>query len=150
MKIRMMLTACLAAVALAGCAAIQELVDGGGGASELAVTYATLKYIEDAGNDDLQIAKASRVKAIALQVQEVAHGGDVTIAALQAYVMNQLPENMSPADRYLANALVLAIVAQLDERVAEGVLDPESLLAVDKLLGWVVNACDFFVPAPPG
>lgn len=148
MRIQNAIAACIAAISLTGCGTLQELIDGGGGAQELAVTYATLKYIEHAGSDDLQIAKAARVKAIALEVQEVAHGGDVTIAALEAYVMNQLPEDMSPADRYLAAQLVNAIVLQLDDRVAEGVLDAEELVAVDRLLGWVVNACDFFAPAP--
>lgn len=149
MKIGNIVLALAASLVLAACATLQEYIDGGGGTAELTVTFATLKYIEDAGNEARQVERAVRVAAVAEEVREVAKGEEVTIAALEAFVMGKLPEDLSPADRYLATNLVGVLVMQLQDRVDGDVLDPDELLAVDQLLGWVVNATAFFVPVEP-
>lgn len=148
MKVRLLI--CAAVLALSGCSAMQEFLDQNGGTAELGVTYATLKYIEKAGEEDAQIARAVRVRLVAEDVKEAARGDAVTVEALKAYVMGKLPSDLSPADRFLADALVSALVLELQDRIGEGApdLDDDDLLALDLVLGWVINATSYYAPAP--
>lgn len=148
MKLRLMIAALAASITLAGCTALQNFLDSNGGTAELGVTYATMKYIEKAGDVDAQIARATRVRLVAEDVKETARGDSVTVEALKAYVMGRLPADLSPADRFLADALIEALVAELQQRVGIGVLDADQLLVVDTLLEWVIKATTYYAPAP--
>lgn len=114
--------------------------------AKLGVTYATLKYIEKAGDPVAQAERAADVRRVAEDVRVVASGEAVTVAALEAAALAQLPDSLSPADRFLATALIQAAVAELQVRVGEGVLDPEKKLQVEAVLAWVVEATNYFVP----
>lgn len=134
-------------LALSGCTSVQNFLDGGNGASKLVVQYATLKYIGRAGDEAAQAARALRVQSVVDEVREVAHGDDVYISTLVNYVTAKLPNDLDAADRLLATALIGAVAQELEARVGDGVLDPEKLIAVDTLLGWVIDAAKL-IPAP--
>ena len=114
--------------------------------AKLGVTYATLKYIEKAGDSAAQSERAASVRRVADAVREVATGEAVTVAALEAAALAQLPDSLSPADRFLATAVIQSAVAELQVRVGEGVLDPEKKLQVEAVLSWVVEATNYYVP----
>jgi type IV pilus biogenesis protein CpaD/CtpE len=106
-----------ALVLLAGCSsnpsARDEALIG------LTVQYATAKYIEgrqESRENIVRIATAARALV----------GGDAsaTLLTLQEYVGGELDKlSLSPADRVLANALVQLVVAELQAKVGEGLID---------------------------
>jgi hypothetical protein len=125
---------------LTGCSALKDL-GGVNSEARIFVTYATLKYIGDA---DDPAGKAAKVRDVAEQVRAAARGESVTIEALKALVMARLPADMDPADRFVAGELVNVLAARLAEGVGDGVLDPEKLVAVDQLIGWVIDATAYY------
>jgi type IV pilus biogenesis protein CpaD/CtpE len=102
----------------------------------LAVQYATAKYIEEKpGSAENIVRVAEGVKALV--------GGDAsaTLVTLQEYVGQELTKlELSPADRVLANALVNLVVAELQAKVGEGLLEPDQRVRVAKILDLVIAA----------
>lgn len=100
----------------------------------LTVQYATAKYIENKPSSRKEIvAVAETVKA--------AIGGDTaaTLLTLQEVVSSELDKlSLSPADRVLANALVNLIVAELQVKVGEGVLDASQRVRIATILDLVI------------
>jgi type IV pilus biogenesis protein CpaD/CtpE len=102
----------------------------------ITVQYATAKYIE---------RKPSSRKSI-IYVAEAAKavvGGDatVTLLTLQEFVSGELDKaGLSAADRVLANALVSLIVAELQAKVGEGLIEPDQRVRVAKILDLVIAA----------
>jgi len=115
-------------------------------AAHLAVSYATAKYIEKGGAG--APARAQRVIDVADAIEAAATGESVTIAALKALVLAKLPGSLSPADRVLANALIDAVLAELEARIGDGVLKPDQLVKVREVLKWVREGASQFVPPP--
>jgi hypothetical protein len=105
--------------------------------TRLAVQYAAVKFVR---SDDDPAAKAAKVRAVIEEVRAAAKGESSTVAALKVFVAAKLPADMLPEDRLLANALIDAVSAELEARVGDGVLDPEKLVKVDVVLGWVSEA----------
>lgn len=129
----------LLALFLSGCASLEKHEN----TAKLAVTYAALKYVEQAGDASAQSARAAKIRSLVEEVRGVAKGDSVTVAALQAYVLGKLPAGLSPADRYLAHALVQAVAEELQERVGGGLLSEEQLLQVELILGWIIEAAGY-------
>jgi type IV pilus biogenesis protein CpaD/CtpE len=100
----------------------------------IAVQYATAKYIEQKpGSAENIVRVAEGVKALV--------GGDATatLITLQEYVGSELDKlSLSPADRVLANALVQLIVAELQAKVGEGLLEPDQRVRVASILDLVI------------
>ena len=124
--------------ALAGCAS-------GPGVSEntarLAVTYATMKGIEQ-GLDPV------RTRAVAESAKAVISGEAVTLTGLQEAISTELAGlDLSPADRMLASLLVSTIAQELQARIGTGVLDPEQKVKVAEVLQWVIDATYLGAPA---
>jgi hypothetical protein len=134
--------AALVAATLPAC----KTIDQHQASASLVVKYATMKVIEQAGATDAQFARATRIRSIAADVEKFAGGEAVTIAALEAAVRAQLPSDLSPADRFLADALVQSVVQELQARVGSGLLNPEQLLQVRQVLGWVIEATSYVAP----
>lgn len=105
--------------------------------TKLAVQYAAIKFVRA---DDNPAEKAARVRAVIEEVRAVAKGESASVAAIKAFVQAKLPADMLPEDRLLANALIEAVSAELEARVGDGVLDPEKLVKVETVLGWVSEA----------
>ncbi len=130
---KLLLAVVFAAVA-SGCATFRDNQP----AARLAVTYATLKVIE--GGDD-QVARAQKILDIANDAKHFLDGDAVTLSALEQAVRDRLAaEELSPADRLLADALVLTIAAELRERIGQGALGAEQRVTVSTVLDWVTQA----------
>jgi hypothetical protein len=102
----------------------------------ITVQYATAKYIEDRPESRENIVRvATAAKALV--------GGDAsaTLLTLQEFVGGELAKiELSPADRVLANALVNLIVAELQAKVGEGLLEPDQRVRVANILDLVIAA----------
>jgi len=127
---------------LSGCASLSAFLDSLG-EQKLAVQYATMKYIESAGDDQAQAARAARVRVVVDQV-EVRLTDSASIGALRALVESKLPADLPASDRLLAGALLDAVVAELEGKVDDGLLGPDELLAVQRVLGFVRDATAYF------
>lgn len=136
------LLAVFALMALTGCSQLSAFIDSLG-EQKLAITYATLKYIEKAGDAQAQAERAARVLNVVDQV-DASLGDVVTVAALQAFVESKLPADLPASDRLLASALVGVIVAELEGKIDDGELDPEEQLAVKRVLSFVRDATAYF------
>ena len=139
MKAFCMLIVC---AALAGCAQLSSFVSSIG-EQDVAVQFATLKYIESAGNAQAQAERAVKVRAVVDEV-EVRLSDAVTAAALRALVESRLPANLPPSDRLLAGALIDAVVAELEGKFDDGVLDPNQVIALRSVLNNVREATSYF------
>jgi hypothetical protein len=115
-------------------------------AAQVAVQYATGKFVEAAGPSvDARLARARQVKAVAEQLRAVASSDSATIAALHELAMVQVAKaSLAPADRLLANTLVDIAVQELSARVSTGALNAEARVAVTRLLDWVVAAASAY------
>jgi len=136
MKILLFLTA----LALSGCATINGLTASQGVIFNQTVEFATAKYISQAGPGGVgntagpaQLARAQRVKAIALEIQGL-DTGTVTIAQLQATVQADIAK-LSPPDQILANGLLQVVVDNLGVQTQTGLLNT----AVQAQINLVMN-----------
>jgi uncharacterized lipoprotein YajG len=102
----------------------------------LTVQYATAKYIEERPQSrETIVSVATAAKAIV--------GGDATatLLTLQEFVSGELDKaGLSAADRVLANALVSLIVAELQAKVGEGLIEPDQRIRVANILDLVIAA----------
>lgn len=115
---------------LAGCSTIERHEN----TARLAVTYATLKGVEK-GLDPV------RTRAVAESAKAIVSGEAVTLAGLKEAISAELAGlDLSPADRFLADALVSAIAQELQLRIGTGVLSPEQKVQVSEVLQWVIDA----------
>jgi hypothetical protein len=130
------------ALSLTGCAQLNGFISSLG-EQKLAVTYATLKYIEKAGDAQEQADRAAKVRAVIDQV-DASLADAVTVAALRAFVESKLPADLPASDRLLASALIGAVVAELEGKIDDGVLDAEEQLAVRRVLSFVRDATGYF------
>lgn len=124
---------------LLGCASNPSPRDDG--IIGLAVQYSVAKYIEQAP-EEKQAEKADNIRRIAGAVQAVVGGEtEATLLTLQEYVTSELDKlSLSPADRVLANGLVSIVVAELQARVGDGLLEPDQRVKVAKFLDLVIAA----------
>lgn len=127
---------------LSGCAQLSDFISSVG-EQDLAVQYATLKYIEGAGNAAAQADRAARVRAVADEV-DVRLSDAVEVSALKALVLSRLPADLDPSDRLLAGALLDAVEAELNGKLGDGTLDPDDVIAVRKVLENVREATRYF------
>jgi hypothetical protein len=126
----------LIALAMTGCSMLSKPENQP--AARLAVQYATLKAIEQ--GDDHK-ARAERIKSIAIDVQTLFKSDEqATIPALDQLIHERLPDTLSPADKLLADNLILVITQELQSRVGTGVLTPEQMLVATEVLQWVIDA----------
>lgn len=125
---------------MGGCATLNE----NEGSAKLIVTYATLKVIEQGDTPAEQAERAQKIHKVASDAKTFLAGDSVTIGLLQQAILDQIePLELSPADAYLASALVQVVIAELQERVGAGVLDPDQLYQASTVLGWVIDATAF-------
>jgi hypothetical protein len=135
----------LIGAALPGCATLSGPASSQQLAAQVAVQYATGKFIEGGADVDAKLARARQVKAVAENLKTVAAADSATIAALQELAMSKVAKaSLSPSDRLLATTLVEVAVQELSARVSTGVLDPEAKVAVSRLLDWVITAANAY------
>lgn len=100
----------------------------------ITVQYATAKYIER------KPSSSKTIVSIAQAAKDLV-GGDATatLLTLQEVVSGELDKlALSPADRVLANALVSLIVAELQIKVGDGLIDADQRVRVAKILDLVI------------
>jgi hypothetical protein len=138
----MIAAACLGAMALSGCAAINSMSATAGVVENSTVQFATAEYISKAGTTVQQLARAQQVKAIAIEIQGL-DNGTVTVTQLEAAVTADILK-LSPPEQILANALLAEIVANLGVQVNTGVLGATVTAQVNVVMNDVIAACKLY------
>lgn len=119
-----------------GCTALTQ----SSATAKLAVEYATLKVIENSA-PEARAARRAKINQIAKDAKTFVSGQSVTLALLDAAIRKNVDfSKLSPADALLANALIDAVIQELQTRVGTGLLDPAQVLAVNAVLDWVIEA----------
>jgi len=122
---------------IAGCATFNDHK----AATQLVVQYATLKVIERGSTPDDQALRASRIREIATEAKTNLQKGDVPLEALKVIVGERIAKYaLSPADQLLANALVQAVMDELQARVGVGAIPPDTMYQAEQVLDWVITA----------
>lgn len=119
-------------VVLTGCAALENR----DARLELAVKYSTLKTIERAELTGEQVVDGvQRLRPL------VVDGGPITLAALAGQVREAVRwDRLSPADQLLLDAVLMAVEAELQARLGEGLLNAGDRAAIGVLLDWIEQA----------
>ncbi len=134
-----LLMLCGVAVIVPGCATLTN--PDNRVAQQIAVQYATGKFIEAPATAEGRQARARQVKAVAENLKTVAASDSANIAQLRSLAMAKVDKaNLTASDRLLAATLVDIAVQELSARVASGVLSPDAVVAVSRLLDWVIAA----------
>jgi hypothetical protein len=132
----------LATPALVGCASINAASSTAGVVENSTIQFATAEFISKAGDAAAQLARAQKVKAIAIEIQGI-DSGTVTIAQLAATVSADIGKLPIP-DQILANALVQAIVANLGIQVNTGVLNAALTAEINVVMKDIQAACALY------
>ena len=129
-------------ILLAGCSAV-KFVEENPITAELLVKQGTMRYIER--SDDWP-AKAARVAEVARDVQDAASGDLFTLAELRGRAIDAANlEELDPADRILAMALIDSIADRVEEKadleLPTGEVD---LVAFNQITAWVIEATTYY------
>lgn len=115
---------------LVGCAALDQHQ----ATAKLAIQYATLKYVDDDAH------KRERVQAVVANARELAASAS-TLDAIDQAVRESIDwSKLDDADKLLASALLDVVRDELKARFGDGVLDPEQIVGVNKVLDWIDEA----------
>jgi hypothetical protein len=113
--------------------------------AKIATQYATAKYIARVPAAE-QAAKAARVRAVVVAVESIATGETVSLAVLEGAIRKQLPADLKPEDLIAINGLIAIVMAELQARVGDGLLNPDQRLQVSMVASWVIEATAFYNP----
>jgi len=108
-------------------------------AARIAVQYATMKVVQQAREP---ARKAQRIRAIVSGALALVDGGDsVTLPFVEEAVRSRIDwDSLTAADYLAATALIEMLRTELEARIGAGELDPDALLPVQTVLGWVIEA----------
>lgn len=122
--------AVLVLVFLVGC----SILDEHQASAKLAIQYATLKYVD--GDAD----KRDRVLKVTANARELAATAS-TLDALDQAVRDSIDwSKLDDADKLLATNLLDLIREELRARFGDGVLNPDQVVAVKRVLDWIDEA----------
>jgi hypothetical protein len=137
-----LLSAALALSLLSACATINSISSTAGVVENNTIQFAAAEYITQAGNQAAQLARAQKVKAIAVEIQGL-DTGTVTIAQLEAAVQADIAK-LSPPDQILATGLLQIIVANLSVQAQTGLLNTALTAEVNQVMNDVIAATKLF------
>lgn len=141
MVVAALIMVCALAFALTACKTADQTMT-----AHVAVVYATSKYIEKAGDAPAQQARAARVALVVSQLETLAAGETATVDQLADLARSKLPADLSPADRTLANTLIVIASDELKTRVGTGVgqIPADAKVKVAMVLSWVREGAESY------
>lgn len=114
---------------------------------KLGTQYAVLKILENSG-DAVRSTRAHNIVTVTTSLKAVNEGTATTIPLLKEAALAQLGNlHLSPADQFLANTLIDAVVSELLKRVGDGLIKPDDKVIVSDVLQWVIDAAASQIPA---
>lgn len=133
MKRRNFLATAVASAAAAGLSACATLERMGGGA-RAAVQYAVMRYL------DGDARRAGDARRIIVEVRPLARG-TASLEALARAVEELIPwDALDLADAVLLSELLTVLHDELERRIGEGVLEPDQVERVERVIDWIDDA----------
>lgn len=124
---------------LTGCTVMKTRPD----LAKVGVTLAVAKFVENSSNP---VERADKVRGIATHLLAVTDNAEMTVVLLKAEAIRRLPSTLTPVDRAIAVALIDAVAAELEARVAKKLLPEDRLLQIKTVLQWVIEGAGYVVP----
>lgn len=120
---------------LTGCAAIEQNPM----TARLIVSQATMRYVESRPDWP---STAANVIAAAEAVRDAASGEAITLAQLRQIALEAAGlDDLSPADRALAEGLIDTVAMVVEERIGQGTLEGlEQLTTFREIATWAIEA----------
>lgn len=110
--------------------------------AQLAVQYAVFKLAEQS-SDAERPRRLNNIEIIAASVKGLAASDETTLADLQREVNGQIDKlKLSPADNLLAKSLANLIADELRIRISNGLLKPDDVVQVARVMDWVIEAAE--------
>ncbi len=111
---------------------------------ELTTQVAVGKFIESKSD---RVGTAKHVVDIATQVKAIADSDATTVGALQQLANARIAQlNLEPSDTLLATALVDMLVAGLQDKVGNGLLNDADKVILGKILSTVITTANVYIP----
>jgi hypothetical protein len=111
---------------------------------ELTTQVAVGKFIESKSD---RAGTARHVVDVATQVKAIAESDSTTVGALQAVADARIAQlNLEPSDQLLATALVHMLVAELQGKIGDGLLNDTDKLILGRILGTVIVTANVYIP----
>ncbi len=148
-KARLFLVGFLLA-SLYGCSTLASLLTPTAQPFEQAIVYAAVGASIQQGTADRATwaARATKIKAIAQQLQAIDTGSSAALALLEQVLNAKIISlNLPPADLLAAQTLTAAIEAVIQTELgsaSNGVLTPQSQVAINDVLLWVTTAASAY------
>jgi uncharacterized protein YceK len=120
-------------LALSGCAALNQIPEST--AAKLTVQQATLRVIDE------DVERALRVQELTETVGYYVEQEKITVELIDTYLRSQIKwQELSLADGQLLVMLLDELRLRLDERIGDGLLDPDDKVVIATVLRWVYDA----------
>jgi hypothetical protein len=135
---------------IAGCATLARVLTPGAQPFEQAAVFAAVGVAVQQGTTDRAVwtARAARIKAVALQLEALDTGSTAVLSLLEQALNKKIVAlNLPPADLLAAQTLTAAITAVVQTELASasnGVLTPQSVVALNDVLTWVTTAASAY------
>jgi beta-lactamase class A len=110
--------------------------------AKIAVQYGVLRYLGDRPIDRRE-QSAERIRNIVTEVVALAGNESASIGFLKAELLQRLPADLEPEERLAIASLIDIVMAMLQEKVGQGLLKPDQILAVQTVGTWVIEATEF-------
>lgn len=140
---RALLLSLVSVVVLSACGSVPIERDT---SSKIFTQYAVAKFLEKS-SDEERAKKAENIRRVVADLESVVSGDEVTIPFLKMKAATEIAKlTDSPADRLLATNLIDVVAAELQARIGDGLLSPESIVKVRDVLAWVRLSVDAVSP----
>lgn len=133
-------------LSLSGCATLAKFATPAVQPFEQAAVYAAVGIAVQQGTSDKAVwqARATNIKTIALQLEALDTGSTAVVSLLQLELNKKIVAlNLQPAELLAAQTLTAAINAVVQTEIASqtnGVLTPQTVVAINQVLTWVTTA----------
>lgn len=128
-----------AVVAVSGCATTPE----GDDRERFAVEAGVVLILENSGQPAKRAAEM--VESID-KLQNILMHEQTTVGELRSALLKRVNERtLSPGEKVIALQVVSRVAEQFEKRVGSGILSPDSVISVDRVLGYAENMAALYV-----
>ena len=126
---------------ISGCAAV-ERVGGNETSSRIAAQQATSRVIEQA---DVPEQRAERIYTVVQKARDYVRADDegILLSELDSKVRDYIDwQSLSQSNQDLLDMVLIVAKRELDDRIEDGIIDPEQRVTVNTLLDWVESTVE--------
>ena len=126
---------------VSGCAAVERVGDSET-SSRIAAQQATSRVIEQA---DVPEQRAERIYTVVQKARDYVRADDegILLSELDSKVRDYIDwQSLSQSNQDLLDMVLIVAKRELDDRIEDGIIDPEQRVTVNTLLDWVESTVE--------